>query len=111
MQQADKEISKVREWLEERKRETKVTAKQEQIKFKELQKMKLQLKTDQLAKKNQNEGIYQASTNSVQASKLPELVIRKFDGSYMAWPRFWGQFIFGNYRQNKRCPDHEVHIV
>lgn len=104
------EISKVREWLKERKRETKVTAKQEQIKFKELQKMKLQLKTDQLAKKNQNEGIYQASTNSVQA-KLPELVIRKFDGSCMAWPRFWGQFIFENYRQNKRCPDNEVHIL
>ena len=53
--------------------------------------MKLQLKTDQLAKNNQNEGIYQASTNSVQ-TKLPELVITKFDGSYMDWPRVWGQF-------------------
>ena len=92
LQQADKEIGKVRKWLEERKRETEVTAKQERIKFEEeLQKMKLQLKTEQLAKKNQDEGIYQASTNSAQA-KLPELVITKFDGSYRDWPRFWGQF-------------------
>ena len=92
LQQADKEIGKVSKWLEERKRETEVNAKKKRIKFEEeLQKMKLQLKTDQLAKKNQNEGIYQGSTNSVQA-KLPELVITKFDGSYMDWPRFWGQF-------------------
>ena len=64
----------MRKWLEERKRVTEVTAKQERIKFEEeLQKMKLQLKTEQLAKKNQDEGICQASTNSVQA-KLPELV-------------------------------------
>ena len=48
--------------------------------------MKVQLKTDQLAEKNQNEGIHQALTNSVQ-SKLPELVITKFD-----WSRFWAQF-------------------
>lgn len=53
--------------------------------------MKLQVKTEQLAKKNQDEGIYQASTNRVKA-KLPELVITKFDGSYMDCLRFWGQF-------------------
>ena len=64
-----------------------VNAKQERIKFEEeLQKMKVQLNTDQLAEKNQNEGIHQASTNSMQ-SKLPELVITKFDRS-----RFWAQF-------------------
>ena len=92
LQQADNEIGKVREWLEGRKRETEANVKQEQIKFEEeLQRMRLQLKTDQLAKKNQNVEMHQALTNKVQA-KLPELVITKFDGSYMDWPRFWGQF-------------------
>ena len=80
-----------------KKRNPEVTPKQEQIKFEEElnRKMKLQLKRDELAKKNQDEGSYQASTNSVQ-TKLLELVITKFDGSYIyilwTWPRFWGQF-------------------
>ena len=28
-----------------------------------------------------------------KTAKLPKLVISKFDGSFMYWPRFWGQFI------------------
>ena len=31
-------------------------------------------------------------TQSQTAAKLPKLVILKFDGSYMNWPKFWGQF-------------------
>ena len=27
-----------------------------------------------------------------QTAKLPKLVISKFEGSHMDWPRFWGQF-------------------
>ena len=27
-----------------------------------------------------------------ETAKLPKLVISKFDGSFMDWPRFWGQF-------------------
>ena len=92
LQEVDKGIGKLLKWLDERKRETEVNAKQEQIKFEEeLQKMKMQLKTDQLPKKNQNEGIHQASTSGVQA-KLPKLVITKLDGSYMDWSPLRGQF-------------------
>ena len=29
--------------------------------------------------------------SDIQA-KLPKLMITKFDGTYMDWPRFWGQF-------------------
>ena len=93
-----------------KKRNPEVTPKQEQIKFEEeLRKMKLQLKRDELAKKNQDEGIYQASTNSVQ-TKLLELVITKFDGSYMDLAVILGS-VFRDYRQNKRHPDHEVHLL
>ena len=28
-----------------------------------------------------------------KTAKLPKLIISKFDGSFMDWPRFWGQFI------------------
>ena len=55
--------------------------------------MKLQLKADQLAKtKSQNEGAGQDLSSCGVQAKLPKLVITKFDGSYMDWPRFWGQF-------------------
>ena len=27
-----------------------------------------------------------------KTAKLPKFVISKFDGSFMDWPRFWGQF-------------------
>ena len=47
----DKGIGKVQKGLDEMKRETEVNVKQEWIKFEELQKMKMQLKTDQLPKK------------------------------------------------------------
>ena len=31
------------------------------------------------------------TSGDIQA-KLPKLVITKFDGTFMDWPRFWGQF-------------------
>ena len=93
LQEADIEIGKARKWMDERKREAEVNAKQEQLKFEEeLQKMKLQLKTEQQAKKSQNEETHQSTSSNNTQAKLPKLVITKFDGFYMDWPRFWGQF-------------------
>ena len=93
LKEADIEIGKARKWMDERKREAEVNAKQEQLKFEEeLQKMKLQLKTEQQAKKSQNEETHQSTSANNTQAKLPKLVITKFDGSYMDWPRFGGQF-------------------
>ena len=59
--------------------------------------MKLQLKADQLAKtKSQNEEAGQGLSSCGVQAKLPKLVITKFDGSHMDWPRFWGQFSENN---------------
>lgn len=55
--------------------------------------MKLQLKADQLAKTtSQNEGVGQGLSSCGVQAKLPKLLITKFDGSHMDWPRFWGEF-------------------
>ena len=76
LQEADIEIGKARKWMDERKREAEVNAKQEQLKFEEeLQKMKLQLKTEQQAKKSQNEETHQSTSANNTQAKLPKLVL------------------------------------
>ena len=94
LQAADVEIGRIRKWVRDREKEAEINAKKEQMQFEEeIQKMKLQLKADQLAKtKSQNEGAGQDLSSCGVQAKLPKLVITKFDGSYMDWPRFWGQF-------------------
>ena len=93
LEKADSEVEKVCKWLDERKKEAEIIAQEEQLKFEEkLQRAKLKLKTELQAEKTSSQNSHQtASSSSVQA-KLPKLVITKFDGSYMDWPRFWGQF-------------------
>ena len=94
LQAAGVEIGRIRKWVRDREKEAEINAKKEQMQFEEeIQKMKLQLKADQLAKtKSQNEGANQDLSSCGVQAKLPKLVITKFDGSYMDWPRFWGQF-------------------
>ena len=90
--EADVEVGKIRTWLDDRKKEAEIIALEEQLKFEEkVQRAKLKLKTELQAAKTPNESTQTMSVSSVQA-KLPKLVITKFDGSYMDWPRFWGQF-------------------
>ena len=87
---ADLEVGKVRQWLDDRKKETEMTAQEEQLKYEEkLQRAKLKLKTELQNEKTSSQGTHQTATSQ---AKLPKLVITKFDGSYMDWPRFWGQF-------------------
>lgn len=94
LQAANIEIGRIRKWLRDRGKEVEINAKKEQLQFEEeIQKMKLQLKADQLATtKSQNEGAGQGLSSCGVQAKLPKLVITKFDGSHMDWPRFWGQF-------------------
>ena len=83
---ADCEVEKARTWIEERKREAQAIAQEEQLKF---HKTKLEMQAEiQTAPHPQ-----QATTPSAgMQAKLPKLEITKFDGSFMDWPRFWGQF-------------------
>ena len=94
LQAADVEIGKKRKWVHDREKEAEINTKKEQLQFEEeIQKMKLQLKADQLSHmKSQTEEASQGLFSCGVRAKLPKLVITKFDGSHMDWPRFWGQF-------------------
>ena len=51
LQAADVEIGRIRKWVRDREKEAEINAKNEQLQFQEeIQRMKLQLKADQLAK-------------------------------------------------------------
>lgn len=86
LEKADLEVEKVLKWIEDRKREAQALVQEEQLKF---HKTKLEMQAEiQTAPHPQ-----QAATASDMQAKLPKLVITKFDGSFMDWPRFWGQFL------------------
>ena len=91
---ADDEVRSVREWLDERKKEADVLAQEENFQFEEkLHKTKLELQTQlQASQIKDSEQPLHAQTPSDGQAKLPKLVITKFDGTFMDWPRFWGQF-------------------
>ena len=85
LEKADLEVEKVLKWIEDRKREAQALVQEEQLKF---HKTKLEMQAEiQTAPHPQ-----QTATPSDMQAKLPKLVITKFDGSFMDWPRFWGQF-------------------
>ena len=81
--------------LDERKKEADVLAQEEKFQFEEkLHKTKLELQTQLQASqiKDSEQPLHATQTPSDGQAKLPKLVITKFDGNFMDWPRFWGQF-------------------
>ena len=94
LEEADNEIMKVRKWLDDREKEAEVLAREEKLKFEEkLHRAKLEWQTELQASQTSQHPVHhtQIPGGDIQA-KLPKLVITKFDGTFMDWPRFWGQF-------------------
>ena len=94
LEKADDEVRSVREWLDERKKQADVHAQEEKLQFEEkLHKTKLDLQSQlQAAQIEGSQQPLHPQTPSDDQAKLPKLVITKFDGTFMDWPRFWGQF-------------------
>ncbi|XP_044167470.1 uncharacterized protein LOC122951528 [Acropora millepora] len=90
--EADNEVSKVRKWFDERAKQVEILAQEEKLKFEvKLHQTKMELQAQfQATLQNQHPPLSQTPSD-IQA-KLPKLVITKFDGNFMDWPRFWGQF-------------------
>ena len=90
--EADNEVSKVRKWFDERDKQAEILAQEEKLKFEgKLHQAKMELQAQfQATLQNQHPPLSQTPSD-IQA-KLPKLVITKFDGNFMDWPRFWGQF-------------------
>ena len=94
LDEADKEIEKARKWIGDYKKKAEAEAQEEELKFQEkLHQTKLKYEAElQAAKSTQSQHEPGESTTSAVGAKLPKLVISKFNGTYMDWPRFWGQF-------------------
>ena len=97
--EANGEVKRLKEWLENRVRKQEMKEHDEQISHEtKLHETRMEFQTElQNAKKDaQPESKVPTTSESstmrgIQA-RLPKLVITKFDGTSMDWPRFWGQF-------------------
>ena len=86
---ADEEVGKLRKWLEDRRNQEETTAREDQLKFEvKLHEEKMKLQTNLTTKESHEGG---GSPKKTQA-KLPKIEIKRFEGSYLDWPRFWDQF-------------------
>jgi hypothetical protein len=93
LNKADFEISRLEGWLNEKDKQEKFIAQEEQLKFElKLHETKLKLQAELAINTTPETSNTTTITMSEKTAKLPKLVISKFDGSYMDWTRFWGQF-------------------
>ena len=86
LEKADCKVDKMCTWIDDRKREAEAIVKQEELKF---HKAKIEMQAEIQVESHPQQATTMPS--DIQA-KLPKLMITKFDGTYMDWPRFWGQF-------------------
>ena len=86
LEEADCEVDKMCTWIDDRKREAEAIVKQEELKF---HKAKIEMQAEIQVEPHPQQA---TTTPSDIQAKLPKLMITKFDGTYMDWPRFWGQF-------------------
>ncbi|XP_046864613.1 uncharacterized protein LOC124459129 [Xenia sp. Carnegie-2017] len=87
--EAEDEINKLQHWLINRKLEEENHAREEQLRFE----VKLQETKAQVNAKIQNSKSGDSKISDEGMSvRLPKINITKFEGEYMDWPRFWGQF-------------------
>ena len=88
LEKANSDVKRVRTWLDDRRKEKEAHAQEQKLHFEaKLHQTKLDM---QAGLTSQHPPQVQALDNS--QAKLPKLMITKFDGSFMDWPRFWGQF-------------------
>jgi hypothetical protein len=85
---ADAEIERLQKWISEKELSEEIVAEEGRLKL-ELAMHEKKLKMQHELSKTEPEIKEFAS---FQTAKLPKLVISKFDGSFMDWTRFWGQF-------------------
>ena len=88
LEKADSEVAKARKWLYDRKKDEESHAQEQKLHFEEkLHQTKLEMQTELLASQTSQHPPQVLASGDIQA-KLPKLVITKFDGTFMDWPRF-----------------------
>ena len=91
---ADEAMARLKTWLVEAERAEKFVTQEEQFKYElKLHETKLEVQAE-LAKQSSSktDAMECEAFTTKPSAKLPKLVISKFDGSFMHWPKFWGQF-------------------
>jgi hypothetical protein len=90
--EADENIKRLENWQNDCKIEKEQHAFEEKMKYEiKLHETKLKLESEHKAKMAEEKISKEACLSQVEA-KLPKLVISKFNGDFMDWQRFWGQF-------------------
>ena len=85
-------MKRLKQWLVDAERNEKFVAQEELFKLEmEMHEKKLKMQA-KLCMSKKNPETVECETSDIRVAKLPKLVISKFDGSFMDWPRFWGQF-------------------
>ena len=97
LEKADIEVTKLENWISEKERADEIVA--QEVRFDAERKMhekRLEMHAEFTAKQSNSVIVTQSQEceefTAKTAAKLPKLVISNFDGSYMNWPKFWGQF-------------------
>ena len=100
-EEADFQIARFSDWLAENERQTKAVAQEELFKNElKLHEEKLRMQSELV---NSAKSKPETQEFSSPSAKLPKLVISKFEGSYMDWPRFCMGAVYRRYRQKFYC--------
>ena len=90
LEKADAEVSSLEKWISDKERSEEIVAQEERLNLElKLHEKKLRMQRELSLTKTEPE-VQECA--SFKTAKLPKLVISKFEGSIMDWPRFWGQF-------------------
>ena len=80
-------------WLVNTERAEKFVTQEEQFKYElKLHEKKLEMQAELAKQSKTKPETQECKVFTTQNAKLPKLAISKFEGSYMNWPKFWGQF-------------------
>ena len=94
--EAEDEVNRLQRWLDGKRIEEENYAREEKFKFEvKLEETKLEMQAKiQGVKPGGYDGSKAETGGSTKGMsvRLPKINITLFDGSYMDWPRFWGQF-------------------
>ena len=90
---ADEATMHHEKWLADADKAEQLVTQEQQLKFElKLHEKKLQMQAELAKSSVQKPEIQECKHFMTQSTKLPKLVISKFDGSCMNWPKFWGHF-------------------
>ena len=93
---AEDEVNRIQKWLDSRILEKETSVREEKFQFEvklEEAKLEMQAKVQaQAGLKSAESAVSKSGASECTPVKLPKIDIVKFDGAYMDWPRFWGQF-------------------